>query len=372
LLEYLNTLEELKIGPEGQLSKLERVSAALNFLKMTKRITTEMIQDTELHIQQWKRTLRSQKSSLQVKRIEEVSEMNLSMDQITQVVDNQEMWGRYDKTMKRFKKHQEVTESEQKIALATIMTCIMLKSSQRPGAVTNCTIAEYRAATTTSDGTTVIKVFNHKTGQQGTAKLTLDTQLHQRLNNYFNYMRPLLAQPGNDIDELFILPGSTKVRKFSNLETLLKRTLKIDIPSATMARKIGATCAARCLDYQTNQLITKQMSHQPHVSAMYYEAVRGIDDSAKAFQCMESLRTGKPQPHESHADKPPDSVASPNVKGNRWTTQETQTVMKKFRRAIEAGKTPELQECATLELGKTPKQIQDKVRTVIRQNARLS
>ena len=370
LLRFMDKLEALEMGPEGQLSKLEGVSSALHFLITTKTLSTEMkstIHETEVYMQQWKRTLRSQKVSLQIQRIEMTSEMNLSMDQITKVVDNPEMWARYDKTIRQLKRNKKVAEIELKIALAAIMISIMLKSSQRPGAVTNCTVDEYRNATTTSDGTTVIKVFNHKTGQQGTAKLTLDPQMHERLNDYFSYMRPYLAEPGKDIDSLFILPGSVHVHKFSNMEAILKRHLRIEIPSATLARKIGATCAARSLDYQANQLVTKQMSHQPEVSARYYEAVHGLEDSAKAFKTMESLRKN---PQSCRGEPSSSGTATPRL-NSRWTAQDTNTVEKKFRKAIKKGKTPELHECQGLGIDKTPKQIQDKVRTIVRQNARL-
>ena len=373
LLQYMNRLEALNIGPEGQLSKLEGVSAALQFLKLTKNFSTEMkstIQDTELYIQQWKRTLRSQKSTLQIQRIERASEMNFNLQQVTKVVEHPEMWGRYHKTIRKLKRNKEVSETELKFSLAAIMVTTMLKSCQRPGAVVNCTVAEYENATTTSNGTTVVKVFNHKTGQQGTAKLTFDSQSYQRLKAYYKYIRPRLAQPGRDIDLLFILPGSAKVLKFSNMVAVLKRTLKIEIPSATLARKIGATCAAKSLDYQTNQLVTRQMSHQPEVSARYYEAVHGIEDSAKAFECMESLRS-KEKHSQSCSGEPSTSGTSPTKPtSSRWSTYDTSLVERKFHKYIRSGKTPELQQCCNLRIDKTPKQIQDKVRTIVRQNLR--
>ena len=163
------------------------------------------------------------------------------------------------------------------------MVSVKLKSFSRPGTIVNCTIDEYHRVKN-CNGSTVIKVYEHKTGCQGTAKITVDEQLMDRLRLYFRYIRPLLAEPGHDTKYLFILPGSQKIKKFSNIENFLKRHLDVDIPTSTKARKIGATCAARSLDHQTNILVTKQMSHQPDVSSKYYEAVHGSRDAAHAFQ----------------------------------------------------------------------------------------
>lgn len=264
--------------------------------------------------------------------------------------------------------------------MGIVMVSVKLKSFSRPGAIANCTVDEYHRSVI-CEGSTVIKVYDHKTGKQGTAKITIDEQLMDRLRLYFRHIRPLLVEQGHDIPNLFILPGSQKICKFSNLETFLKRHLMVDIPSSTKARKIGATCAARALDYQTNTLVTKQMSHNPDVSRRYYEAVHGSSDAAFAFQQMEALRKGEPtsrmrvtslecasmsKPYTSH------DVDDTTVPSNRWPLKDTAFIKSKFAKRLQELKTPSLFECEDLGLNKSAKQIQDKVRTLIRQKRKAA
>ncbi len=371
LQKYINHLDSLKMGPEGQLTKLERVCDLLWYLKKHDKDNINMkneIVDTESEIKLWKRTLREKKKALQVRRLEEISEQDLTLDDITAVVDNDRMWLKFSEIVDKAKKGSDIPDEDLKVAMGIVMINVKLKSFSRPSAIANCTVDEYQRATR-CDGSTVIKVYNHKTGHRGTAKITIDDQLTERLRLYFKYIRPLLVDPGHDINLLFILPGSQKIYKFSNLENFLQKRFTISIPNSTTARKIGATCAARSLDYQTNTLVTKQMSHNPEVSRVFYEAVRGPADAAFAFQQMESLRKGEVTSHmRSYPSQPEDTSNF----SSRWTQSDTTFVKKKFRENIESGQTPGLSQCEDLGLNKTPKQVQDKVRTLIRQAHRAN
>ena len=119
----------------------------------------------------------------------------------------------------------------------------------------------------------------------------------------------------------------------------------------------GATCSAKELDYQTHHLVTQQMSHQADVSRKYYEAVHGKRDAAFAFQKLEGLRTG------SKAG----TSETGGLASQRWSTLDTAFVKKKFAACIKNARTPGLPECSEIGLDRTAKQVQDKVRTLIRQ-----
>ena len=54
----------------------------------------------------------------------------------------------------------------------------------------------------------------------------------------------------------------------------------------------------------------------------------------------------------------------------KWNDEETQLVAEKFKKFINDGKTPKMKECAGIIKSKTKKQVQDKVRTLIRQKKR--
>ncbi len=103
-----------------------------------------------------------------------------------------------------------------KLAMASIMLTVKFKSMQHPGAVVNCTLKEYNSSTIV-DGVKVIRVKEHTTGKHGSAKLTTDGVLSTRLEEYFRFIRPKLAEPGKDINRLFILPGSKQIYKIGLL-----------------------------------------------------------------------------------------------------------------------------------------------------------
>lgn len=72
----------------------------------------------------------------------------------------------------------------------------------------------------------------------------------------------------------------------------IKKQFQIELPTATDARKTGATIAARHLGTRENSLVSAQMSHNMAVYNQYYAAVRGRKQAAEAANLMESLRHG--------------------------------------------------------------------------------
>ncbi len=67
----------------------------------------------------------------------------------------------------------------------------------------------------------------------------------------------------------------------------------ISFPTSTAVRKIGTTIAARSLGVTENELICKQMSHQPSVSSRFDKATCGAQDAAHA---MDGLMQGEQRP----------------------------------------------------------------------------
>ena len=379
LLLFIDQIKEIGVGPEGQLTKLERLCDCYEYLRKTRGEDDDLmkaISGIQSDVNRWKKTLRGEKQKLVVQRLEKTSDMELTLESITSVVDCEELWVSFSNTIDRIKRREEVTNTDLKLAMSCVMLCVKLKSMQKPGAVCNCTIEEYRAVRFTN-GAYVIKVKEHKTSQLGTAKLTMDPVLMNRLRFYFKYIRPCLAEPGKDSDRLFILPGSVPITKFSNIESFVKR---LNIPTSTMARKIATTCAARSLGESANTLITAQMSHQPAVSNRHYRAIRGSQDAATAFMAIEKLRTSgdaAERPRHTAAGTFRHTAAPSAAVGNScqalepaqqessrtWSASDTNFVKKKIKKR----ETPTLVQCSELGLAKSAKQVQDKVRTLIRQ-----
>ena len=127
---------------------------------------------------------------------------------------------------------------------------------------------------------------DHKTGSMGPTKIVIDTTMMSRIRAYLKYVRPALVEPGNDIPNLFFMPGSRPVH-FNNLLVLMRKQL--NIPTATMVRKIGATTAIQKLDAPTNALLSRQMSHHPTVGG---QCVKGPVHAATSYQAMKGLRIG--------------------------------------------------------------------------------
>lgn len=351
ILTYMEVVENLGVGAEGQLGKLERLCDAYQFLKRKCNDTwNKEMAEAEVEIVGWKKTLRKEKNALNMMRLEKTSELEVDLNIISDIVDNQEMWLQFSNTVDRVRLGEDVPESELKLAMSIVLVSVKLKSLQRPGAVVNCTMDEYNNATTYDD-IMVIKVLDHKTKNSGTAKLTLDSQLMARLKLYVQYIRPQLVEPGHDVNFLFILPGSRKIEKIGNIEKFLERHIKVSVPTSTMARKIGATCAVKNLDYNDHTLINKQMSHSAEVSSKYYEAIRGPRDAAQAFKTMESLRQ-KCTPAPTRETEEVIRMTNP-----RWSEKDAQFVEKKFFKLIHRGITPTLDACRNLGLDKNPKQV---------------
>ncbi len=226
------------------------------------------------------------------------------------------------------------------LRMACYVTTLNTLTPYRPGAVCNATIDEFKNAHHTERGITVIKVHKHKTGKFGTAKLTMDAKLSSQLNEYVLWIRPLAVGGGEDPGTLFVLPGSKPILKWSNLESMLQEQFGTKIPTSTLARKIGTTCATRQIngDTGTMSLITSQMSHQAAVSRKHYACVAGTEDAATAFQALEKLRGVESSSSES---------VPPQTRYKVWTVEEGQKIKCLFKTFIEKNVAPPLHRCSS-------------------------
>lgn len=246
--------------------------------------------------------------------------MHLDMKMITDVVDSPQMGKTFNSVVKRIQEREDIPDAKLKLAMGIVLVTLVLKNYQCPGAMCNCTVQQYQLAMTVDD-TTVIKVADHKTAKMyGSAKLVVDAEMKAMLAHYFTLIQPKLAQPGNDVPNLFILPGSKPVRKIGNLSRLLQSCLKVSIPMCSMARKIGAMCAACTLGDADNLLIGTQMSHSPAVTKKYYQALTSCKDAVSAYKKMEGMRT-VPSP-------------SPVTSGKSWSKEDARQIEKNFQQLL--------------------------------------
>ena len=74
--------------------------------------------------------------------------------------------------------------------------CLLYTNEQRPGAIANLTIDQYKKGKISVEGRSsyfTIAVSKHKTGTTGSARITANSTVHRLLQDYVQHLRPLLT-----------------------------------------------------------------------------------------------------------------------------------------------------------------------------------
>ena len=109
---------------------------------------------------------------------------------VNAIKDCSDLWRDVDRMISAIRdESHKVTSSHLKMVTGAMVGLILAQSAQRPSAVMGATLGEYERATFV-DGVWVINVHEHKTGQQGPARLTMDDDDKRRLDDYVLYVRP--------------------------------------------------------------------------------------------------------------------------------------------------------------------------------------
>ena len=390
LVGFLDKLKRSSVGPEGQLSKLDGFSSALKFLQVILlKDSPEMVEKarhTLLLIQGWKTTLRRDKRKLMKKRLEDLSCQDLSLDEVNSVVEDRELWQKFDRTCSRVERGECISTTLLNDVTILLATCILFKNWQRPGAVANVTLDEFEQAKLLTKGSPpvyLLSVREHKTAVEGYAKLILSTTDYARIVQYKSTVRPVQDVQCSPL--LFILCGA---QPLSRLSTRIKRFGERHgrvLPSATRVRKIGATeVAMKMGDSADAHLVTRHMSHSAATETKYYQAIVGDKHSHRAYQLMEGLRSdegeavkvAKSCSDANSRDSEDDDVHSTPVQKRRhFTLEETNLISEYFGKVISRGDTPSLAECKMFierrNTSRTPKNIQDKVKHLSRLSSQM-
>ena len=162
-----------------------------------------------------------------------------------------------------------------------------------------------------------------------------------------------------------------------NLMQSFGRMYQVNIPSATLVRKSGATSLARNVSGPTATLVQNQMAHSTETHARFYRAITGAKDAAAAFCSMEKLRQQE-KPGLLMIVKKPSSSATEGETAScgaqrkrfRFSNKEEEQIKSHFATAISSHVTPSLEACraflAKNPLDCSPKQIQDKVKNIMK------
>ena len=185
LLAYHDKLERFGVGVEGQISKLDAIDAALSFIQLMvlKDKPTHPWHQRALRISEslkaWKAKLRKRKTRKRAQRLEDLSATQLSIMELTQVLDCRAMGDDFHDILRRVETGRKVSNGELQRSTAAIAALLMFKSWQRPGAVANMTMSEFLHHHLVKEGedeVVVIRVKEHKTGMSGSAKVVLTSE----------------------------------------------------------------------------------------------------------------------------------------------------------------------------------------------------
>ena len=103
LIGYTEKLKRAKVGPEGQLSKLDALAAALKFLKVhvladERHPLYPKVTHTENVLAGWKTSLRNAKRKLRKSQLQKLSSESLSLDEVTALLNSKAIWTHFDQT----------------------------------------------------------------------------------------------------------------------------------------------------------------------------------------------------------------------------------------------------------------------------------
>ena len=287
LTGFMEKLKRSSVGPEGQLSKIDGFCSALRFLKVDilrdsgSPLTEKATRMLEV-LKGWKNTLRKEKRKLQHRRLEELSCQDHSLDEVNALIDNQGMWREFELTCSRARRGETMSTALLNQSTVMLAASILFKNWQRPGALENVTIQEFRMAKLVPKKekdvygpTYIVSVRDHKTALQGYAKLVLSVTDHAWILHYINTVRKL-----QDVDGLspllFLLCGSQRLNNLSQRVKRLGPLFGAVFPNASRVRKIGATEAAMNLGDSTEaQLVTRHLGHSAATESRYYQAIVG-------------------------------------------------------------------------------------------------
>ena len=296
LVGYFEKLRRVKVGPEGQLAKLDGVCMALKYLKVV--IVGDKL-DSPLHqsathmeeiLAGWKGTIRKEKRKLRKKRLQQLSSEDLSLSEVSLLLEYKRIWRQFDEACTQALRKQPLPTALLDQCSVGLAGSLLYKNWQRPGAVANATLEEFRGCkVVVEDGrlSYVMSVVNHKTSLDGVAKVVLEGVDHARIIQYKSTIR-ILQDTGKSSPLLLVLCGGHPLTNLSSRVKALGKKFGLLLPSASRVRKIGATSVALSMGNSAEaHLVTRQLSHSVATNSQYYQAIMGDKHAAVAHASME-------------------------------------------------------------------------------------
>ena len=356
--KFLDICSQSGVQEDGLITKADRLITALTYLRLEANVKKRAtIDDAVERISSWKRVWRKAKGKSRLIRLAESMESCPEPD-VNAIKHCDALWKDVDKVISALRDDtHEVTSGQLKLVTGAMVGLILAQSAQRPSAVMGATLGEYERATFV-DGVWVINVHEHKTGQQGPARLTMEHDDKRRLDDYVLYVRPGL-DPLNEHNKLFSLSGGRPLENTGKLLAKIETNYDLSLPSSTQLRKELATKAALTCSSPEVALLSRQMSHSIETHRRAYEEIGTTSHAAQAHSLVQRLSSKQKLVEED-----------PKRKKIFWTGPQIAEIEQFFEQEIRelshatTDRCKMFLKCYPIE-GRIPKHVQDKVKSLI-------
>ena len=229
------------------------------------------------------------------------------------------------------------------LILSYIAASIIFPNAQRPGVVQHMTLPEYEEREYIEDKI-IIRVMNHKTSaSRGPASIIITSELEKIINRYVKYIRNNTTPQTDELKEnLFLTMAGNEFKKIS--ETIQSVAIKFNIhtPSPNIHRKVIATEGRKNLDDGKMRSLATHMAHTETTSRKFYQ----FPSDHEAFEVHNTIKQ--------------------LIERRSFNEEEDSKLLQEYPLINET--TPPLEICKLIvkkyELERTPKQIQDRWRTL--------
>lgn len=153
IIAFIDKCKRFKLEADGQISKLDSLEAGLVFIRH------RMLKDDSNHhtfqqvtlisdsIKGWKAALRKMRTKRRMRRLEKLSSSTLSLDDVDDVLQNEDVWSDFVDVSNKLCDELPVSTRKMNACMIMVATILTFCSWQRPGAVANATLAEYKNRT---------------------------------------------------------------------------------------------------------------------------------------------------------------------------------------------------------------------------------
>ena len=283
IIAYIDKCKRFKLEVDGQIYKLDAIDAGLTFIRRKlfkddpESGTFQRAMRMSDTIKGWKGILRKVKTKRRMKRMEELSSSTLTLDDVDDVIQSEELWRDFVAASNKLGDNLPVSKWEMDACTVMVAALLTFRSWQRPGAVANATLVEYRKRTEIQkegETLTIIKVAEQKPGLFGLTKLIIPPDDLSKVHAYVTTIHPIQDRQGC-CPYLLCLAGGKQLTNFNTRFKTLAKNYGLKPLTATEVCKRASTEAARNLSSLEAALVTRQLFHSTETDARFYQALSG-------------------------------------------------------------------------------------------------